>query len=99
MYCIDLISSMIIMAANAAGIAGSQVFRTQDSPLYLHAFTACLALSAVNILEIIFQSVWYFLSNRSLAKKDSKAHAIQATTGDTVDGHREALVRTWWWTW
>lgn len=87
------------MAANSGGIAGSQVFRTQDSPLYLHAFTACLALSAVNIIEIILQSAWYFFSNKSLARKDSDAHVIQATTDNTVDGHREALVRTWWWTW
>lgn len=90
---------MIIMAANAAGIAGSQVFRTKDAPLYLHAFTACLALSAVNIIEIVLQSVWYFLSNKSLSKQDSKAHEIVATTENTVDGHREALARTWWWTW
>lgn len=87
------------MGANASGIAGSQVFRTEDAPLYLHAFTACLALSAVNILEIIFQSVWYFGSNRQLAKKGGKEHVIQATTEATADGHREALARTWWWTW
>lgn len=87
------------MGANAAGIAGSQVFRTEDAPLYLHAFTACLSLSAFNILEIVFLSVWYFFSNRSLAKDDRKAHVIQATTDTTNDGHREALVRTWWWTW
>lgn len=90
---------MIIMAANSAGIAGSQVFRTEDAPLYMHAFTACLALSAVNIIEIILQSVWYSSSNRSLAKKDRNAHVIAATTDATADGHREALVRAWWWTW
>lgn len=88
------------MGANAAGIAGSQVFRTEDAPLYLHAFTACLALSAVNILQIVSQSVWYFVTNRKLAKDDDhKAHVIQATTDTTADGHREALIRTWWWTW
>lgn len=87
------------MGANAAGIAASQVFRTQDAPLYLHAFTACLALSAVNILQIIFQSVWYFISNRKLAKDDRNAHVIKATTDVTTNGHREALARTWWWTW
>lgn len=90
---------MIIMAANAGGIAGSQVFRTEDAPLYLRAFTACLALSAVNIIEIVLQSIWYLFSNKSLAKKDGKAHVVQATTDATPDGHREALVRTWWWTW
>lgn len=90
---------MIIMAANAAGIAGSQVFRTKDAPLYLNAFTACLALSAVNIFEIIGQSFWYFFSNKTLAQKDDEAPVIQGTTESTADGHREALVRRWWWTW
>lgn len=91
--------AMIIMAANAAGIAGSQVFRTQDAPLYLHAFTACLALSGFNILEIIGQSFWYFFSNRNLAKKDGDTPVIQGATDLTADGHREALIRRWWWTW
>lgn len=90
---------MIIMAANSGGIAGSQVFRTQDAPLYVHAFTACLALSAANIVQIVGQSLWYFFSNKALAKDDSRSHVIEATTDTTADGHREALVRTWWWTW
>ncbi|CAN8104683.1 unnamed protein product [Discula destructiva] len=91
--------AMIIMAANAAGIAGSQVFRTEDAPLYIHAFTACLALSGVNIVEIALQSIWYYTSNKALEKQDRNKHVIEATTETTADGHREALVRTWWWTW
>lgn len=87
------------MAANAAGIAGSQVFRTQDAPLYLHAFTACLALSAFNIFEIIGQSFWYFFSNKKLAAKDGDTSVIQGATDLAADGHREALIRRWWWTW
>lgn len=90
---------MIIMAANAAGIAGSQVFRTEDAPLYIHAFTACLALSGVNIVEIVVQSVWYALSNKALEKEDRSKHVIEAVTATTADGHTEALARTWWWTW
>lgn len=90
---------MIIMAANSAGIAGSQVFRTEDAPLYIHAFTACLILSAVSIVEIILQSVWYASSNKSLDKEDRSQHVIEAVTDTTADGHTEALVRTWWWTW
>ncbi|KUI63014.1 hypothetical protein VP1G_10132 [Cytospora mali] len=89
----------IVMSANAAGIAGSQVFRTQDKPLYLHGFTACLALSALNILEIIAQSVWYFVSNRKLAKTNAEAPVIKGATDETADGHKEALIKRWWWTW
>ena len=87
------------MAANAASIAGSQVFRTQDAPLYLHGFTACLALSAANILEIIGQSMWYYFSNRKLAKEGDESPVVQGATDATGDGHREALIKKWWWTW
>lgn len=89
---------MIIMAANTAGIAGSQVFRTQDAPLYLNAFTACLALNAVACVEIVAQSVWYYVSNKTLAK-NGDAPVVKGDTQATPDGHREELVRKWWWTW
>ncbi|KAF7591703.1 hypothetical protein BBP40_001216 [Aspergillus hancockii] len=34
--------ALIIMAANCAGISGSQIFRTSDKPKYLHGLTAIL---------------------------------------------------------
>lgn len=80
------------MAANAAGIAGNQVFRTEDAPLYLHAFTAMLCLAAVCLATVIFQMSWYILSNRRMAKSG---------TAPTVEGKAEGtqIVQTWWWTW
>ncbi|KAK6066835.1 alternative sulfate transporter [Seiridium cupressi] len=90
--------AMIIMAANAAGIAGSQVFRTQDAPLYLNAFTACLALNAIACVEIIAHSAWYYISNKKLARSGD-APVVKGDTQATADGHREELVRRWWWTW
>lgn len=90
---------MIIMAANAGGIAGSQVFRTADAPGYITAFTACLALAAVCVLEIIAQTAWYLFSNRRLAKKGGEMPVVTGTTDATTDGHTEALVKKWWWTW
>ncbi|KAI0124274.1 major facilitator superfamily domain-containing protein [Xylariales sp. AK1849] len=90
--------AMIIMAANSAGIAGSQVFRTQDAPLYLNAFTACLALNAVAVIEIIAQSVHYFLGNKKL-EKEGGGPLVKGDTEATPDGHREELIRRWWWTW
>ncbi|CAJ2504093.1 Uu.00g114870.m01.CDS01 [Anthostomella pinea] len=89
--------AMIIMGANAAGIAGSQVFRTQDAPGYHNAFTACLALSAVVVLEILTQSSWYFFSNKKLEKGDGPV--LRSETDERTDGHREELVKKWWWTW
>lgn len=87
------------MGANVGAIAGSQVFRTEDGPRYLHAFAACLALSAFNILQIVAQSIWYFIRNRKLARDNQQLHVIHTTTDATADGHREALIRTWWWSW
>ncbi|KAI1379229.1 MFS general substrate transporter [Hypoxylon crocopeplum] len=90
--------AMIIMGANAAGIAGSQVFRTQDAPLYLNAFTACLVLSAVVVVEIIGLSTWYFVSNKKLDNQGD-GPVVVGKTDETPDGHRVELVRKWRWTW
>lgn len=82
---------MIIMAANAAGIAGAQVFRTGDAPLYLHAFTALLVLSAASLVIVIGLMAWYVISNRRMAKNGPEV--IAGTTGGTE------VKRNWWWIW
>lgn len=86
------------MGANAAGIAGSQVFRTPDAPLYVNAFTACLALSAVVVLEIIGLGVWYFFSNKRLDKQGD-GPVVTGVTEETPDGQKVELIRKWRWTW
>ncbi|KAI0108004.1 MFS general substrate transporter [Hypoxylon sp. NC0597] len=90
--------AMIIMGANSGGIAGSQVFRTQDAPLYQNAFTACLVLSAVVTIEIIGQSAWYFISNKKLDKLGD-GPVVAGKTDETPDGLKVELVRKWRWTW
>ncbi|KAI1853753.1 hypothetical protein JX266_001737 [Neoarthrinium moseri] len=90
--------AMVVMSANAAGIAGSQIFRTEDAPQYRKGFTVCLALSAVVVVQIIVQSVWYFLSNKRLEKVGGGL-VVKGDTQATLDGHREELVRKWWWIW
>ncbi|KAI1658751.1 MFS general substrate transporter [Daldinia decipiens] len=90
--------AMIIMGANSGGIAGSQVFRTQDAPLYHNAFTACRLLSAVVAVEITGQSVWYFMSNKKLDKQGD-APVVTGRTDETPDGQRVELVKKWRWTW
>ncbi|KAI2638003.1 MFS general substrate transporter [Hypomontagnella submonticulosa] len=90
--------AMIIMGANSGGIAGSQVFRTQDAPLYTNAFTACLALSAAVAVLIIGQSAWYFVSNTKLDKQGD-APIVAGKIDETPDGQRVELVRKWRWTW
>ncbi|RDW94329.1 transporter-like protein [Coleophoma crateriformis] len=83
--------AMIIIAANAAGIAGSQIFRTEDAPVYIKAFTALLALSAGVVVVTIALMLWYIFANRRLAR----------VGGQIVQGKTENLEisRQWWWVW
>ncbi|OJJ46985.1 hypothetical protein ASPZODRAFT_141755 [Penicilliopsis zonata CBS 506.65] len=83
---------MVIMAANAGGIAGGQVFRTSDAPLYIHAFTAMLALASAGLVAVLGQMAWYFSSNRRLAKS-GKTHTV------TTHSNGAEITATWWWTW
>ncbi|KAI1803998.1 putative allantoate permease [Daldinia bambusicola] len=90
--------AMVIMGANAGGIAGSQVFRTQDAPLYHNAFTACVVLSAVVVVEVVGQGAWYFASNKKLDRRGD-APIISGKTDEVFDGQRVVLVRKWRWIW
>ncbi|PLB51365.1 putative MFS transporter [Aspergillus steynii IBT 23096] len=53
--------ALIIMAANAAGIAGSQIFRTEDKPLYHRGLTAICAIAAACWCLTVILNVQYFL--------------------------------------
>jgi predicted transcriptional regulator len=104
---------MVVMAANLAALAGAQVFRTADAPLYIHGFTATLSLSAVCVLSVIAQLTWYFASNRRIARFErtgsgevpvieGKAHDLN---GEEKGGEKGVMagevtiVKTWYWVW
>lgn len=84
---------MIIMAANAAGIAGSQVFRTGDAPLYIKAFTAMFCLATICVAVVIGQLAWYFLSNRRLAKSSATALVVSGKANGIE------IEKVWKWSW
>ncbi|KAL4925258.1 major facilitator superfamily domain-containing protein [Aspergillus undulatus] len=53
--------ALVVMAANCAGISGSQIFRTEDKPLYLHGLTAICALAAASwVLALALNLQSYF---------------------------------------
>lgn len=52
------------MAANCGGIAGSQIFRTEDAPKYVKGLTALIGLAAVGWSFIVLQSVGYWVRPR-----------------------------------
>ncbi|RDW68703.1 uncharacterized protein DSM5745_08463 [Aspergillus mulundensis] len=57
--------ALVVMAANCAGISGSQIFRTEDKPLYLHGLTAICALAAASwVLALALNLQSYFTHRR-----------------------------------
>ncbi|KAM3073570.1 hypothetical protein ACMFMF_006775 [Clarireedia jacksonii] len=83
--------AMIIMAANAAGIAGGQVFRTADAPLYVHAFTAMYVLAAATFVVVAGLMAWYFTANRRLQRNPE---IVQAGTQEGGE-----IKKAWVWIW
>ncbi|KKY25730.1 putative mfs transporter [Phaeomoniella chlamydospora] len=64
--------AMVVMAANLAGIAGAQVFRTKDSPKYLTALSTIIGLVAASWILILVQGAQYYLNRKKVAKADEK---------------------------
>ncbi|OOO07848.1 major facilitator superfamily MFS_1 [Aspergillus oryzae] len=56
--------ALIVMAANCAGISGSQIFRTSDQPRYLHGLTAICALAGASWVLTAALGVQYYLKRR-----------------------------------
>ena len=56
--------ALMVMAANAAGIIGSQLFRENDKPLYVKGWTAILVVVTVGLVASVFANMQYFFLNR-----------------------------------
>lgn len=52
------------MAANAAGISGSQIFRAGDAPRYLRGLTAITAVAAFCWVMTVVQNVQYYITRK-----------------------------------
>jgi len=76
--------AMIIMAANAAGIYGAQIFRSDDAPKYHRGFIVNVALLAAALAFAIFQAVQYYLSPNYLPEKeDDEEHPVAYEVGSS----------------
>ncbi|KAF7562300.1 hypothetical protein G7046_g1807 [Stylonectria norvegica] len=65
--------AIFIMAANAAGIMGNQLFQEGDGPLYQNGWTAIFALVSVGLIAAVVANVqYYFLNGRQLAREGNK---------------------------
>ncbi|KAJ5086246.1 hypothetical protein NUU61_007553 [Penicillium alfredii] len=56
--------ALAVMAANRAGISGSQIFRTSDAPKYLHGLTAVSALAGASWVLALGLFLQYYISPR-----------------------------------
>lgn len=58
------------MAANAAGIYGNQLFRSDDKPRYHRALTIDAVILAVSLLSAILLALYYRYKNRQESQKE-----------------------------
>ncbi|KAH9213356.1 MFS transporter [Leptodontidium sp. 2 PMI_412] len=65
--------ALVVMAANAAGIAGSQIFRTEDAPKYIRGLTTIIGLAAGGWVLIASQTVGYWIKPRNLDNSGAKS--------------------------
>lgn len=86
--------AVMIMSANCAGISGAQVFRSEDKPLYRHAFSALVAMAAFAWVFVVAQIAWYYSSNKKLEKITGER---VPTVTEQEDG--TGIAKRWWWTW
>lgn len=56
--------AMFIMAANASGIIGGQVFQAGDKPKYLVGWSVIVALISVGLVFCAFANLQYIWANR-----------------------------------
>ncbi len=61
-----------VMAANVAGIIGSQIFQAQDSPLYQTGWTVIVGLVSGALVMSIIANAQYWLLNR-FQKREGEA--------------------------
>lgn len=82
----SLTMAVLIMAANTAGIVGSQIFQQDDRPLYRTGWTVIVSLVSVALVASVVANAQYYLLNRR--------HRQRGTTSVTSgSGEEEAEER------
>jgi hypothetical protein len=56
--------AIFIMSANVAGIIGSQLFQSDDAPLYKNGWSAILFLVTIGLIASAVANVQYVMLNR-----------------------------------
>ncbi|GAB7352530.1 hypothetical protein MBLNU459_g2923t2 [Dothideomycetes sp. NU459] len=76
--------AMFVMAANAGGIVGGQLFQASDAPHYRTGWTAIVCLISVAVAANLFAQAQYFVCNRK--------HAVLEQTEPEQKDKRVAMV-------
>lgn len=67
-------SATLVGFGGIGGIAGSLVFRTQDSPGYIPGLWACITASLLIIVLVVLLDIYFFFQNK---KQAAGSHAIE----------------------
>ncbi|KAF4339013.1 nicotinamide mononucleotide permease [Fusarium beomiforme] len=70
--------ALLIMTANAAGLAGAQIFQAHDAPLYRTGFTVILTLSSIALVFAIGSNTQYLWLNKKLDRKELSEEELEA---------------------
>ncbi|KAL4875118.1 major facilitator superfamily domain-containing protein [Aspergillus karnatakaensis] len=65
--------ALVVMAANCAGISGSQIFRTEDRPLYHNGLTAICILAGASWLLALALNIQSYFQQRGRKSKEAPA--------------------------
>ncbi|KAJ5924256.1 hypothetical protein N7466_008443 [Penicillium verhagenii] len=65
--------ALVVMAANCAGISGSQIFRTEDAPKYLKGLTAICVLAGVSWLQVAGLSLQTYFGRKKATAEDKES--------------------------
>lgn len=68
--------AIVVIAANCAGIYGSQILNTDDAPYYKKEFTILSVLQSLTFLFSVITYLQYVYSNKRLDKKYGKVEDI-----------------------
>lgn len=64
------------MAANCAGISGSQIFRTEDAPKYVRGLTAICALAGASWALAAVLGAQYYIRRRKTNSDDEESTPV-----------------------
>jgi hypothetical protein len=69
--------ALVVMAANCAGISGSQIFRTSDAPKYVHGLTAICAIAGASwALAAILCVLYYIRRHKEIPGPSTKPETV-----------------------